>query len=119
MLGGKLRVVDNPFRGSPCGDQMAHNGRGSLVFMPLIHLLQDVGGPLVQAGATSGGDMIIQMVDQQGMPEVIDSTYAYTLLAQYARFQGLFQILDHGILIDRTRGGRFHGIECSKLERSS
>ena len=83
---------------------MGDGGR-ALLFAVAIGLAEDFGGAAVQASATGCGQRLVEMVDEQGVPEVVGDARARALFRQHARSQRLLQQVEHEIFVGARRAG--------------
>src|SRR5579871_4339570 len=75
--------------GSAFGEVVDDDG-GSLFLATCIGLFEDVGGAAVQAGSAHSGKALVEMADQQGMPEVIGDARAAALFGEHSGLQSFF-----------------------------
>jgi len=62
--------------------QVVSNCGGYLRLASLVQMQESIGYPAVQLGAPGGREPLIEMADNQGMPEVLGNTNSRPLLCQ-------------------------------------
>ena len=79
--------------------EVMRDSRGHFLFPATIHVTQHTRRPLMQASTPDSGNAVVEMADQQWMPEMIGDVNTGAFLCQYARLQRLFQQIQHNIFI--------------------
>src|SRR6266516_6329174 len=80
MVGSKLGIVGDGCGFSASTNEMMRDSNGHLFLASLVGALEDSGGTQVQAGALDTHDIVVQVADEQGMPEMIGDARARALL---------------------------------------
>jgi hypothetical protein len=81
-----------------CLFQVVRDRRGHTLLASMPYIEQSAGCALMQPCAPGSRNAIIQIADQQGMPEMVGDPRAGALIGQYACFQSLLQQVEHAVL---------------------
>src|SRR5450755_1265183 len=117
-VGGHFGVAGDDFGVSAAADEMVGDYLGLLLLVALVDALQDVGGAAVQAGAAGGGELFVEVVDEQGVPEVVGDARAGALLGEHAGFERLFEQVQDGVFV-AAGGAGLHGADDVEFEVAS
>ena len=82
-VAGKFCVVGDLLRGCAACDKMVRDGSRALFLSTLVFLLEDLGCPAVEAGTPGRGDVLVEMRDQERVPELVGDARARAFFCEH------------------------------------
>src|SRR5258708_15830921 len=97
---------------------MVGDGGSSLLLAALAGLAQDFGGAAMQAGTPASREAVVEVADQQGVPEVVGDARAAALFGEHAGLQRFLQQVEDGVFVG-VGAARLPGADLFELEGAS
>src|SRR6266851_2513697 len=96
---------------------MINNGRCCCCFLPLIHFLQRLCGTPMQAGPTCRQEVVLEILDKKGMPEMIQNLCSTTVFCEQSGLQYFFKLIEKRFFVKVLLSAAVHELE--EIKRKS